>query len=45
MVKQNGQRVEFDRDKLRLGFLRALQSARCPTTEVDDAIERIARRC
>ena len=44
VVKQNGQRVEFDRDKLRLGFLRALHKRPVPTTEVDDAIERIARQ-
>ncbi len=42
VVKQNGQRVEFDRDKVRTSFQRALHKRPVPTQLVDEAIERIA---
>lgn len=44
IVKQNATRVEFDRDKLRLSFLRALHKRPVPTAAVDAAIERIVQK-
>lgn len=41
VVKQNGQRVEFDRDKVRVSFQRALHKRPVPTQLVDEAIDRI----
>lgn len=41
VVKQNGSREEFSREKLRTGFMRALHKRPVPTEYVDAAIERI----
>ena len=38
VVKQDGSRAEFDLDKLRTGFLRALHKRPVPTQLVDEAI-------
>ncbi len=38
VVKQDGSRAEFDLDKLRTGFLRALHKRPVPTSLVDEAI-------
>jgi transcriptional repressor NrdR len=44
IVKANGHRDEFSRDKLRTSFLRALHKRPVPTEYVDEAIERIAQQ-
>lgn len=44
IVKANGIREEFDRDKLRTGFVRALHKRPVPTEYVDAAIERITQK-
>ncbi|WP_028449369.1 MULTISPECIES: transcriptional regulator NrdR [Chitinibacter] len=44
VVKQTGQRVEFDREKVRTSFLRALHKRPVPTPLVDEAISRIIQR-
>ena len=44
MVKQNGTREEFGRDKLRTSFMRALHKRPVPTELVDEAIERIYQK-
>lgn len=44
IVKTNGNRMEFDREKLRLGFMRALHKRPVPTGLVDEAISRISQR-
>jgi transcriptional repressor NrdR len=44
MVKANGTREEFDEDKLRTGFLRALHKRPVPTEYVDAAVERITQK-
>lgn len=44
VVKQNGHRVEFDREKVRISFQRALHKRPVPTQLVDDAIERIVQK-
>jgi len=41
VVKQNGNREEFSRDKLRLSFTRALHKRPVPTEYVDRAIDHI----
>jgi transcriptional repressor NrdR len=41
VVKQNGKREEFSREKLRTGFIRALHKRPVSTELVDAAIERI----
>ncbi|HNB01678.1 MAG TPA: transcriptional regulator NrdR [Nitrosomonas sp.] len=41
IVKQNGNRTEFSRNKLLTGFLRALHKRPVPTEAVDAAIDRI----
>jgi transcriptional repressor NrdR len=38
VVKQDGSRTEFDLDKLRTGFMRALHKRPVPTSLVDDAV-------
>jgi transcriptional repressor NrdR len=43
VVKQNGSRAEFDLDKLRTGFMRALHKRPVPTQLVDEAIASIAQ--
>jgi transcriptional repressor NrdR len=44
VVKQNGTREEFSRDKLRTSFMRALHKRPVPTEFVDQAIEHIAQQ-
>ncbi len=44
IVKQNGNRTEFSRNKLLTGFLRALHKRPVPTEAVDAAIERIIQQ-
>ncbi|MCL6556612.1 MAG: transcriptional regulator NrdR [Burkholderiales bacterium] len=43
VVKQNGSREEFSKEKLRTGFMRALHKRPVPTEYVDAAIERIVQ--
>ena len=43
VVKQDGSRAEFDLDKLRTGFMRALHKRPVPTQLVDEAIATIAQ--
>jgi transcriptional repressor NrdR len=44
VVKQNGDITVFDRDKLQVGFTRALHKRPVPTEYVEDAINRIMQR-
>jgi transcriptional repressor NrdR len=44
VVKQNGQRAEFDRTKIRTSFERALHKRPVPTPLVDEAILRIIQK-
>ena len=44
IVKETGQRVAFEKEKLRTGFVRALHKRPVPTEEVDQAIERIVQK-
>ena len=44
VVKQNGTREEFNRDKLRLSFTRALHKRPVPTEYVDRAIDHIVQK-
>ena len=44
MIKSNGTREEFNQDKLRTGFLRALHRRPVPTNLVEDAISRIVQK-
>ncbi len=44
VVKQNGNREEFSRDKLRSSFSRALHKRPVPTEYVDRAIEHIVQK-
>jgi transcriptional repressor NrdR len=44
VVKQDGSRTEFDQDKLRTGFMRALHKRPVPTPLVDDAIAAITQQ-
>jgi len=44
IVKSDGRRSEFDRQKLRTGFMRALHKRPVPTDLVDQAIERIVQK-
>lgn len=44
VVKQNGTREEFNRDKLRLSFTRALHKRPVPVEYVDLAIDRIIQK-
>jgi transcriptional repressor NrdR len=44
VVKSDGNRQEFDEDKLREGFNRALHKRPVPTEFVDEAIERIRQK-
>ena len=43
VVKQNGSREEFSKEKLRTGFMRALHKRPVPTEYVDAAVERIVQ--
>jgi transcriptional repressor NrdR len=44
VVKQNGNREEFKREKLRLSFTRALHKRPVPTEYVDKALDRIIQK-
>ena len=44
IVKENGMRQEFDEDKMRTGFVRALHKRPVPAEDVDEAIERIKQK-
>jgi len=44
VVKQNGHREEFSRDKLRLSFTRALHKRPVPTEYVDKALDHITQK-
>jgi transcriptional repressor NrdR len=44
LVKQNGKREEFSREKVRIGFMRALHKRPVSTELVDAATERIAQK-
>lgn len=44
VVKQNGTREEFKREKLRLSFTRALHKRPVPTEYVEKAVERILQK-
>lgn len=44
VVKLNGERAEFDKEKLRTGFARALHKRPVPTPLVDEAIDRIVQK-
>jgi transcriptional repressor NrdR len=44
VVKQDGSRTEFDQDKLRTGFMRALHKRPVPTSLVDEAIAAITQQ-
>ena len=43
VVKQNGTREDFNRDKLRLSFSRALHKRPVPTEYIDRALDRIVQ--
>src|SRR5688572_31901812 len=43
VVKQDGSRAEFDLDKLRTGFMRALHKRPVPTSMVDEAVATITQ--
>ncbi len=43
VIKQDGRRTEFSRDKLMTGFRRALHKRAVPTEKVDAAVERIVQ--
>lgn len=43
VVKQDGRRTEFSRDKLMTGFRRALHKRKVATEKVDEAVERIVQ--
>src|SRR5262249_58241919 len=44
VVKTNGTREEYDEEKLRTGFSRALHKRPVPTEYVDAAVERITQK-
>jgi transcriptional repressor NrdR len=44
VVKQDGNRAEFDREKLLTGFVRALHKRPVPTENVDAAIDNIMQK-
>ena len=44
LVKQDGSRTEFDLEKLRTGFMRALHKRPVPTPLVDDAVATITQQ-
>jgi transcriptional repressor NrdR len=43
VVKQDGSRIDFDLDKLRTGFMRALHKRPVPTPLVDEAVATITQ--
>ncbi len=44
VVKSNGYRTAYDRDRMRIGFMRALHKRPVPTPAVDEAITRVEQR-
>ncbi|HEX6828082.1 MAG TPA: transcriptional regulator NrdR [Burkholderiales bacterium] len=44
IVKSDGRRAEFDREKLRTGYQRALHKRPVPTELVDQSIERLVQK-
>ena len=44
VIKQGGDRVEFNRNKLLTGFMRALHKRPVPTVHVDAAMDRIVQK-
>jgi len=44
LVKQDGSRTEFDLNKLRTGFMRALHKRPVPTPLVDDAVATVTQQ-
>ena len=44
ILKQNGNRAAYDREKIRTGFMRALHKRPVPTEYVDGAINRIEQK-
>lgn len=44
VVKQDGSRTEFDLDRLRTGFMRALHKRPVPTPRVDDAVNAVVQQ-
>jgi len=44
VVKQDGNRAEFDREKLLTSFTRALHKRPVPTAEVDAALDRVTQK-
>ncbi|MGH8753887.1 MAG: transcriptional regulator NrdR, partial [Burkholderiales bacterium] len=44
IIKQNGNRTEFDRNRLHTGFMRALHKRPVAAERVDEAIDRIMQK-
>ena len=44
IIKQNGNRTEFDRSRLQTGFMRALHKRPVAAKRVDEAIDRITQK-
>ena len=44
VVKSNGYRIAYDRERMRIGFMRALHKRPVPTPAVDEAITRVEQR-
>ena len=44
VVKANGYRTSYDRNKVRTGFMRALHKRPVPAEQVEDAINRVEQR-
>ena len=44
VIKQDGNRAEFDREKLLTSFMRALHKRPVPTADVDAAMDRIVQK-
>jgi transcriptional repressor NrdR len=45
VVKKNGERVRFDRDRILQGMLRACEKLPIPMKDVEDAVTRVEARC
>ena len=44
VVKSNGYRISYDRNKIRTGFMRALHKRPVPAGQVEEAINRVEQR-
>lgn len=44
VVKSNGYRTSYDRNKMRTGFMRALHKRPVPAEQVEDAMNRVEQR-